>query len=135
MIDFYLLFIHSLPEVTVESRNRCLTFFALCLVSSCSAHPRTVTKKGAGIGIIIGAGAGTLVGNPLIGAMAGAAIGATQGHNKEKTTFNETPAGTYGGENFGEMDSTDNVGPYAYPEPDAFLPEEQSYPQAEDPWQ
>ncbi len=46
------------------------------------------------------------------------------------------PRETYGRRQpIGEMDSTDDVGPYAYPEPDAFLPEEQSYPQAEDPWQ
>jgi len=64
---------------------------AAFLATSCSTPPGQQTKTGAGAGALIGAGAGALVGNPFIGFIAGSAIGAVTGHQKEHNLTSTPP--------------------------------------------
>lgn len=73
-------------------KKRALLFglAVVLLASGCSSPPGPRTKTAAGAGALIGAGAGALVGNPFAGFIAGGAIGAATGHERERQA-NSTP--------------------------------------------
>lgn len=64
---------------------------AIFLLSGCASPPGPHSKKTAGVGALIGAGAGALAGNPFLGFFAGSAIGAAAGREKERVQNSAQP--------------------------------------------